>query len=148
MAIIIVTLTGCDPVYGIRARKIITQPPDDSCILAALKQTHGVKGVQTQTLTNQGWLVAGDGPLHGTPIRYFTYDIGGQYSPTLMIEGHGTEQFEYSDIMLSMHQKIPQSQIDHALPIMIEAEKQLSRSCGVDLVDGMKHFCDGSHCGL
>src|SRR5215831_20336503 len=83
VAIVAIALPGCDPIYGISARKITVQPPDEACISSALRQTPGITDVQVRTITNESWLLVGDGPRHGTPIRYFTYNVGRTYAPTL-----------------------------------------------------------------
>jgi hypothetical protein len=72
-----------------------------------------------KAVTSEGWLLLGEGPRHGSPIRHFTFSLGRRYAPTLMIEDFGNGKFEYSDTMLKMGKKIPQPDIDYTL-----------RSCG------------------
>ena len=74
----------------------------------------------------------------GVSFVYFTYEIGGTYAPTLMIEEYSGGRIQYSDSMLSMNKKIPKDELDRALPIMREAKKIISRTCDVDLKD-VKH---------
>jgi hypothetical protein len=49
------SLGGCDPIYGIFSTEIITEiAPDDSCILATLRQTPGVLEASEQIVNIQG----------------------------------------------------------------------------------------------
>jgi hypothetical protein len=139
-------LFGCDTLYGIGADKMVANNPDDQCILGALRGTPGIREVAADTRINSGWLIAGDGPHHGSPIRYFRYDIGTDYFPTLMIEEHGDRGYRISDTMLSISKEIPYPVMEKAAPIMIAAEKQVSKDCNVPIDTGMHRYCHGSSC--
>lgn len=141
-------LPGCDPVYGIYARQIALEAPDEDCIVTALRKTPGVTDVQVKTITSEGWLLVGEGPRHGSPIHYFTYEVGRTYAPTLMVEDFGDGKFEYSDTMLRMGEKIPQPDIDYTLPIMRDVERRVAHLCGIQIGSGMIHHCIGARCDL
>jgi hypothetical protein len=133
-------LTGCDPAYGLANRTVVHGPAADSCIVSALNQTAGIRGIQTKIVRNTGTLILGDGPVDDSDIRYYTYNIGEKYSPTLMVEDFYGGKTSYSNTMLSLGQKIPDEELDRALPIMRDAEQQISRLCGVDFVSNIKRF--------
>jgi hypothetical protein len=130
---LLVLLTGCDTIHGITGSTIIQGPADDACIAAALHETPGVKDVETKSVKNESVAIAGDLPVDGSLIRYFTYDIGGSYRPTMMIEEFSGARIRYSHTMLQMHHKVPVQDIEHSLPIMRDANEHISRLCHVDL---------------
>ncbi len=133
-------------VYGIGATKVVDASPDDACVVTALKATPGVGNVVSQTKTNDDWVLLGPGPRHGTPIRYFAYDIGnGPYPPGLVIGDHGPGKYRVSNAMFSLNARIPKADRDKALPVMVDAERHISKACGVPVE--MQHQCDGEACG-
>jgi len=144
---LIVGLSGCDTIYGISAGKILEVNPDDHCVLEALRRTPGIVQVRTKIVPYAGWLISGPGPSHGSPIRYFSFDIGEAYWPTLMIENYGSDRYHLSNTMIEINRKIPEPVMRKALPIMLEAEHQVAKSCGVPVGD-MRHQCDWSECKL
>lgn len=139
-------LQGCDTIYGIDSRKVVETDPSYQCVIDALKRTPGVTEVQARTAAFEGWLIAGAGPRHGTPIKYFSYSYGSNWRPMLMIDDRGPGRYMVSDTMLSMNQRIPEAEMQKALPIMLAAEAQISRDCGVAIDSGMNHRCDDSDC--
>jgi hypothetical protein len=146
--IVLTSLSGCDTIYGINSEKLVTANADDHCIINALKGTPGVRDVRTRTDVNKGWLIAGKGPVHGSLVRYFTYDIGIGYFPSLMIEDFDAGKHHVSDTMLSMNKRIPQATMAKALPIMLDAENNVSRDCGLPIDIDMPHQCDWSACAF
>jgi hypothetical protein len=148
IAILSVGLIGCDTIYGISSDKFVMKTADDECVVGALRQTPGIVNVRTQTIVNADRIIAGEGPVYGSPIRYFSYDIGADFYPTLTIANYGAGKYRFSDSMLSINKRIPQTLMSKALPIMLDAEKRVSRNCGIDIDINMRHECDGTTCGL
>jgi hypothetical protein len=133
VGLLLLALTGCDPIYGISGSTVIQGPADDACIASALRETPGVKDVETKSVKNEAIAIVGDAPLDGSMIRYFTYDIGDNGHPTMMIEEFSGGRVRYSHTMLQMHEKIPMQNIDRSLPTMHDADEHISRLCHVDL---------------
>jgi hypothetical protein len=145
---LLVGLSACDPIYGIAARTATPVPPDESCIIASLRQTPGVDNVSEQTRTDGSYLIAGNGPTHGTPTKYFSYRVGPDpmQTATFWVEKHADGKYYYSDIMLSMHERIPKEQIYQAYPVMVRAVNQISQLCHLDIAKAMHHACLGYDC--
>ena len=141
-------LTTCDPIYGISAATVSNSPPDPACILSALRQTPGVRGAHESTRTYDGWLIAGDGPKHGTPVQYYSYQVGLQprQTATLEIEMHSDGQYHYGNYMLSMGERIPRQEIYDAYPIMVASIAEISHACNLDIAKKMKYGCIGYDC--
>jgi len=146
LAAITTLLAGCDTIDGIQAEKFVQKDAEDACILQALKDTPGVSNVRQQTSLVTGWVIAGEGPQHGSRVRTFIYDTGTGYPPAFMIEDFGNGRYRYSHTMLVMNRMVPHAVIDQTLPVMRDAERRMARECGVEIDTGMTHFCSGSPC--
>ena len=124
-------LSSCDFVYGLSTSTLQEGEAADTCVFLTLQRTPGVKDVKTRSVKNTAVLIAGKGPIDDSMIRYYTYNLGTGYSPTITIEDYYDGKTHYRDTMLSMNKKIPQEEIDRALPIMRLAEERISKKCGV-----------------
>lgn len=141
-------LTACDPIYGISAATISSSPPDQTCIFSALSNTPGVHEAHELSRTYDGWLIAGDGPKHGTQIQYYSYKVGPHpmQTATLEIELHSDGQYHYGNFMLSMHERIPKQEIYDAYPVMVASIAEVSRMCNLNISTKMKYGCIGYDC--
>jgi hypothetical protein len=147
LPVLILTLSGCDVIYGVSRNtpNTLEMVPDISCVTSAVSSVSGVSEVSHR-------IESGGRPLtlHGIEkpdqIHRFFYKyngLSGNFYFLINYQAHA----EFHHTYIEMNRKPPQSEIDQMRPVMRQIEQAIENRCGMtDLNRVIKETCYGVLC--
>jgi hypothetical protein len=146
LLLLLLLLTGCDPVYGIsRSACVPLMPPPDS-VASAIRDTPGVDQVEYR-FSEEGEPLTLTGIKAPDQVHTFSYRGGSNVRGSLQFTVDYRGTVEYSQSLMMMGRHPPQEWIDATRPVMLKIEQRLERDCGLKgLSDAVVERCIGVKC--
>ncbi|MDZ7924919.1 MAG: hypothetical protein U5M23_12905 [Marinagarivorans sp.] len=140
VAFIMLVITGCDSVGGIRHYANLEKMPSVECVEQALKSVSDVSNV-TLTKEEGGRPLTIGGIKQPNKIYRFSYSVGellGNFYFSLNYENKA----DYTHTYMYINATPPQSEIDVILPVIKQIESALFEKCGIhELNKGVDQYC-------
>lgn len=137
---LVVTLSACDFVYGVRRYSKINDLPQLDCVDQVIRGTPGVASVEERKEpTDRDYP-----PVDVYNFRYHGTEGSSVEGVVQFVTRRGAVEFEDTDLRLNA--KPPQRQIDATRPVMRRIETNLINQCGLILASPIREKCSGVQC--
>jgi hypothetical protein len=137
---LVVTLSACDFLYGVRRYSKINELPQLDCVSRVIRATPGVASVEARKQPTDR-----DYPPHDVYDFGYRGVEGSSIKGVVQFEtGRGSVEFEDTDFWLNA--KPPQQEIDATRPVMQRIETSLVNQCGVMPISRIREQCFRVNC--
>jgi len=143
--IAILAASGCDFLYGVNRHTRLPTAPDFECVGQVIRRAPGVDDVEYRR-TAGGRPLTWTGLKPPTDVHTYLYRDG-EILAALQVTIEYDGRTDFSQHLLDINRKPPQSQIDASRPVMHWIEEQLETECGITgLASAIEEWCKGVEC--
>lgn len=134
-------ISGCDPIYGVESRAMLSGPVDVRCVNAALASVAGAGGVAYQRSESRSMEIFPKQREVVTVMHVWSYGEGG--SDILQIN-QTPDGWIYRNARSRMGTAVPDDEIARFQPLMLAVNRAIQSDCGLPVGNLKAERSDGS----